>query len=904
MRDAVVLLLSFALVVTVMPVTFSQSGPVYEETYDDPTLPGWELAPEATVTNGVLQIPGGSFAFFHGEAPDFTLSLPARFTSSQGEITLHYRAEESGAYQVVIGRSYLMLMLSGSTLLGATDVTPLETWFDIGVTAQGSSHAISINGQPVLTAADDSHLSGSGISLQTVGEGVVAEFDDFRWTAESEALPTQEQNDNPPDTDTLAASPAYEASSWVKLGGPPGGLGYDIRLRPDNPDVMYVTDARAGLFKSVDGGLIWQDTIGNLEFGPDVVAPIFCATIDPHNYDVIWIGTQINGHLYRSTDSGQSWETRDNGITHEGRSLRGITIDPNNASIVYVGLEVEVGMWQHEHPEALPGTVGGEVYKSTDTGLSWTRIWQGPNVARYIWVDPSNSNRVYVSTGIFDRIPSNANPTENDPGGVGILRSDDGGQTWTVLDERNGLGGRIIPSLFMHPTNPDILIAAVYMGGKQGGVYVTRNGGDTWDQALQYHMGIHNVEISTSNTDIWYAATENVAFRSDDAGETWEEFPLRTFDRLVGMPIDLQVDPRDPYRIFVNNYGGSNFLSTDGGSTWVDASQGYTGATVRVSMLPDDVVLADANTAIFRSDDGGSTWVGLTHAEEATPAVEQSVDLLHAQGGYVLHSNDQGTTWFGVQVVDLFAEFGAGHIANDALASILAVAPSDPRIVYLTFVDHICAMNPDACFQSMPGFFRSSDGGYTWEEVPGGPFEEVSALRIVVHPQDNLRLYVAAPGGLYESDDGGDTWQLNTALVEVATQVAIWDPGNPIAQSNTVIITDVALDPFDPNVLYAAALERGLFRSSNGGVTWHTATYGMDANENILVLVPDPNRPGVIYAGSRWSGVFVSSDGAQTWQRINEGLMKTPIISLALSEDGPILYAGTDSAGVWRLGGD
>ena len=69
--------------------------------------------------------------------------------------------------------------------------------------------------------------------------------------------------------------------------------------------------------------------LGNLEIGPDAVAPIFCATIDPHNYDVIWIGTQINGHLYRSADSGQSWETRDNGITHDGRSLRGITVDPN-----------------------------------------------------------------------------------------------------------------------------------------------------------------------------------------------------------------------------------------------------------------------------------------------------------------------------------------------------------------------------------------------------------------------------------------------------------------------------------------------------------------------------------------------------------------------------------------------
>ena len=44
---------------------------------------------------------------------------------------------------------------------------------------------------------------------------------------------------------------------WVRAGGPLGGLGYDIRMRPDNPDVMFVTDAWSGVFKSIDGGQTW-----------------------------------------------------------------------------------------------------------------------------------------------------------------------------------------------------------------------------------------------------------------------------------------------------------------------------------------------------------------------------------------------------------------------------------------------------------------------------------------------------------------------------------------------------------------------------------------------------------------------------------------------------------------------
>ena len=405
--------------ITLIPVIVparAQGG--ISETFDDSNLPGWELSPNVTVADGVLRMPDSSVAFYNNLPRDFTLSVYAQFAAGQGEITLLYRAVELGAYHVVIGPEYAMLAYTESEPLAGTGFARLEGWFEIGITAQGDQHTISINGQPVLSAIDARQLSGGGIGFQVVGEDVVVEFDDLQVATLGEVANAGGEPPTAGNGTVVAGAPAYEAPAWVNLGGPPGGLGYDIRMRPDNPDEMYVTDARAGVFKSVDGGLTWYATNGNLVFGPDAVAPIFCATIDPHNYDVVWIGTQITGHLYRSTDRGQSWETRDTGITHDGRSLRGITIDPNDANVVYVGLEVEAGMWQRERPEAEANMVGGEVYKSTDGGLNWVRIWQGPNVARYVWIDPRNSNRVYVSTGIFDRIPANSNHAAGDPGGV------------------------------------------------------------------------------------------------------------------------------------------------------------------------------------------------------------------------------------------------------------------------------------------------------------------------------------------------------------------------------------------------------------------------------------------------------------------------------------------------------
>jgi len=121
------------------------------------------------------------------------------------------------------------------------------------------------------------------------------------------------------------------------------------------------------------------------------------------------------------------------------------------------------------------------------------------------------------------------------------------------------------------------------------GIYRTTDGGENWTQTLAGFEVFSSVEMCPSDPNIVYAGSIDSIYRSEDAGVTWRTVasPWGPPGVSVGFPIDMQCDPRDTERIFVNNYGGGNFLSEDGGKTWVNASQGYTGAQVfGVSITP------------------------------------------------------------------------------------------------------------------------------------------------------------------------------------------------------------------------------------------------------------------------------------------------------------------------------
>jgi photosystem II stability/assembly factor-like uncharacterized protein len=722
---------------------------------------------------------------------------------------------------------------------------------------------------------------------------------------------------------TTPGIPAYQAVGWVALGGPPGDLGYDIRYNFADHNIWYVTDASGGFFISTDRGMTWHAS--NLGIDPMVEGwvPVFSATVDPHNPNTIWIGTTFTGHIYRSTDGGGTWERRDNGVTpNVGLHFRGFTVDPRSSNIVYAAAEVDANVFEEAGREVWNPTLkGGRVYRTTNGGESWELIWEGDSLARYVWIDPTDPSVIYVSTGIFDRAPLNTDP--NTPvgdspaltSGLGVLKSTDGGETWRVLGRENGLGSLHVSSLYMHPQDPQTLLAGTGHAAAVGGVYLTTDDGETWQAVVEGDV-IGAVEFCEQDPRIAYAAGWLATYRSEDGGRTWQEFGDETRGTWgppglwPGVPIDMQTDPDDCRRVFINNYVGGNFVSTDSGETWTIATVGYTGAKIRDVMVnPADSghVYAAARMAPFVSTDGGQNWQGLAYPVlnvASFPLVMDPSNPQHLLGladqagakGAAIQSYDGGLSWTETHRFIMPPGYDESAGPYNMGFHQYAFAASDSRFVYAASinVDIGDVVNPVLHGQ---GVYRSTDGGTTWEQANDASTANLGFSAIAVDPTDSQIIYAAsADAGIFKTTDGGAHWTpINNGLPE--------DLQSPTLQPffNFIVIVSS-----EPQTIFAGGLA-GVYKSADGGASWRQLAGGIDPFVEAHDLVIDPTNGQVVYLGTA-TKPYYSTDGGETFQPLTQGLddpvigSRLWVLSLALSADGSVLYAGTSGHGVYRLG--
>ncbi len=231
-------------------------------------------------------------------------------------------------------------------------------------------------------------------------------------------------------------------------------------------------------------------------------------------------------------------------------------------------------------------------------------------------------------------------------------------------------------------------------------------------------------------------------------------------------------------------------------------------------------------------------------------------------GGGVWRTTDSGTTWNNVS---------DDHFETGSVGAI-AVAPGDANVVWVGMgeapVRGVMTTHGD-------GIYKSTDGGDTWQNV--GLEQTFHISRIHIHPHDPETVWVAAQGhlwgpnperGIYKSTDGGGTWQL-VLHVDADTGAS-----------------DLALDPTNPRVLYAAMWQHrrypwqvesggpgsGIWKSIDGGDNWEQLSKGLPELMGKIGVAVSPATPKRVWAiiEAEEGGLFRSDDAGKSWRRINE----------------------------------
>lgn len=167
------------------------------------------------------------------------------------------------------------------------------------------------------------------------------------------------------------------------------------------------------------------------------------------------------------------------------------------------------------------------------------------------------------------------------------------------------------------------------------------------------------------------------------------------------------------------------------------------------------------------------------------------------------------------------------------------------------------------------GPWRSDDGGATWRRIDKGLFLECDVRALAVHPLRPQSLFAGTSEGLFRSDDAGDHWRRIDSPMD------------------SLVIWSLRIHPRRPDVVFAGTRPARLFRSLDGGRSWHRLAAAIPEPCERLIFnrvttnQVDPNDPDSIWAGVEIGGLWHSGDGGETWSPIGRGLSSQDIHDLA-----------------------
>ncbi len=444
-------------------------------------------------------------------------------------------------------------------------------------------------------------------------------------------------------------------------------------------------------------------------------------------------------------------------------------------------------------------------------------------------------------------------------------------------------------------------------------------------RVVAFCAGIHVVffyAIGSSQENEFHISPQGIFFSKDRSPQT-----ITTFDDNVSPEIwapigpngitanSIAVAPANANIIFAGGLSGL-YKTVDGGVSWTLASEQTLNQYVdALALHPTNANLLFAwfrpnfgvfSSALMRSTDGGRTWNEVLRVNSGTVGVQfdpLNPNRMFAHSDSVYRSSDGGLSWRAVgtfrnvqalavyqpnpEIVYAFAGFNLYKSDNAGQTWTLRNSrlPSSASTAAVFTVDSNILFLGSASFGSTGGFYRSIDSGASWLRLTTGFGRSSSVGVIAVDPTNPNVIYAGGyANGVYLSTDTGDSWRLiSNAVPDHYVQALVISPNGAV---------DVA---FGGN----------LFRTSNQGTSWRSLNGNLQ-NVDVFEVIPHPSDPMTIYAGSL-GGIHRSRDGGASWQTVNQGILDNDAFALAIAASNPeILYAGTFGGLVYKTtnGGD
>ncbi len=637
--------------------------------------------------------------------------------------------------------------------------------------------------------------------------------------------------------DTWTSGGPYEASVW------------SIAIDPADNQRLYIATLENFIFQTTDGGAEWSHIPGSPDpEGRMEARNVRVVKIHPFGPDTIFIATGRGA--YKSTDAGQSW---------------------SRLPLIYPGSEWDRMELSRTDPPVLFVANGfpGASFRSTDGGATWLAI---PFATGAIKADPVSPNIIYLAAQYQG--PS-----------TGTWKSTDSGATWqNISNNRQVAGGTDIE---IDPVDPQIL----YITGRSGPSYEWRlsksiDGGGTWIDITPPDLTegeLYNVEVAPldHNTIIVCSRADGV-LRSTDGGATWEE----ANQGIIGTETRAQTLTSDHATgiIYLGFYASGIYKSTNDGASWQKISYNVTGSQVHgiaANRRDPDILFVATLNAVYMSVDGAASWeyVDLRSADGVRGGYYVEIDpydpsyiYVTWSRGEIYRSTDGGATW---------ESFTQG-------------LPPDNSYGKITVADYGNGVRR-LFIESNDGLYRSDDLGESWFICAGGLPADIEVVAVEVSPVNPDLVFVGEPnwssGRLYKTTDGGETWA-SLPNFHIGT-----------------IYDGIACDPLNADIIYIVGgflSTAEIYKSTNGGLSWAEISNNIPRESIFPVftgLAVNPLDPDNIFALSYNRGFFQSHDGGGSWEDFNLNMETTVIMGYTLIDpvDTSRIFLAIDGGSVWTI---